>query len=236
MNGFPILAHIGGLASTVLLTRRRGGYRPNMDQYYRSAIRLLFLIVYGATKAQVPLNAEHDSVFSGATKLHALDFWVRYPDYLAEELITRHEATKNPADLQMATNILSSGEPELRHVPKVRYLFGAYERLDQPLAILKARDLVQPRSRKLPNNFDEYEYWCGPKSRAFLDDAVRTVPLLDWYRGRTFLVLEVAGIDGGEALKGRQKRQIEYLQAKYRTDIRMIADRVRARLSAIAGT
>ena len=207
-----------------------------MDQYYRSAIRLLFLIVHGASKATAPLNAQHDSVFSGATRLHALDFWVRYPDYLAQELITRYEATRNKADLDMAANILTTGEPELRNVPKVRYLFGAYERLDQPLAILKARDLVQPRSRKLPNNFDEYEYWSGPKARTLLDDAVKAVPLLSWYRDRTILVLDIASNDGGEALKARQKLQMEYLQAKYRTDIPMIADRVRARLAAIGGS
>ncbi len=31
--------------------------------------------------------------------IHALDFWMRYPDYLVEELITRYEATKNQTDL-----------------------------------------------------------------------------------------------------------------------------------------
>jgi hypothetical protein len=211
-------------------------HRINMiaHQYYRSALRLLFLIVGGATKVETPLRAGHDAVFAGATRLHALDFWVRYPDYLAAELIARYEREGNRDDLTTAEEILSSDEPELRHVPKVRHLFGAYERLDQPLAILKSRDLVQPLSRKMPNNFDEYEYWCGAKARSFLDDACRLVPLLAWYRDRTALVLDVAGANSGDALKSRQKQQDEYLSAKYRTDIPMIADRVRARLAAVA--
>jgi hypothetical protein len=201
--------------------------------YYQSALRLLFLVVAGATTPEKPWKPGYDSVFAGATRLHALDFWVRYPDYLAEELITRHERHGNRAALSAAESILKSEEPELRHVPKLRHLFGAYERLDQPLAILKSRDLVQPLSRKMPNNFDEYEYWSGPKARAFLDDACRAVPPLVWYRDRTALVLDVAGADSGDALKARQKQQAEYLTARYRTDIPMIADRVRARLAAV---
>jgi hypothetical protein len=204
-----------------------------MDQYYRSALRLLFLIVHGSVKAEPPLNADFDSIISGETKLHALDFWVRYPDYLAEELITRFENNGDKNDLDTAAAILSSEEPELRNVPKVRYLFGAYERLDQPLSILKSRNLVQPRSRKMPNGYVEGQYWTGPTTRSFLDQACSVVPLLTWYTERTALVLNVAGTDGGEALKVRQKKQIEYMSAKYRTEIPMIADRVRARLAAI---
>ncbi len=65
--------------------------------------------------------------------LQKLDFWLRNPDYLADELITRFETEGNDDDLELARQILQSDEPEVRSYQMLRYLFGAYEPLDSSL-------------------------------------------------------------------------------------------------------
>ncbi|MET7549740.1 hypothetical protein ABZS94_28935 [Streptomyces sp. NPDC005500] len=69
-------------------------------------------------------------VVRAQVRLQKLDFWVRYPDYLAYELMTEYEkAPDELALLDLAENILSSQEPDLRRFPMLRHRFGAFEEL-----------------------------------------------------------------------------------------------------------
>ena len=87
-----------------------------MSGYFRDAIRLLFILVEGSQ----PLSEVRDgasSIFRGEAKLHALDFWVRYPDYLAAELLDRFGQEKRVEDFALADLIMSSEEPDIRRIP-----------------------------------------------------------------------------------------------------------------------
>jgi hypothetical protein len=78
------------------------------------------------------------AVLRGQMLLQALDFWLRNPDYLADELLKRYEAEGDLDDLTRAGEILDSDEPEVRSYPMLRYLFGAYEPLDEALSVLRS--------------------------------------------------------------------------------------------------
>lgn len=56
----------------------------------------------------------------------ALDFWMRNPDYLANELLTVFEETSDASLVQPAERIFEDHEPDLRRLPMIRYHFGAF--------------------------------------------------------------------------------------------------------------
>jgi hypothetical protein len=73
--------------------------------YYRNALRLLFILVRGCKSFSDESFPSDVGIFDGEVKLQALDFWVRYPDYLADELLAKYEATGTKPYLDTARRI-----------------------------------------------------------------------------------------------------------------------------------
>lgn len=73
---------------------------------YQDAVRLLLLIHAAAERLPDPRPTEAPSdavaVLYSQVLLQKLDFWLRNPDYLADELISRFEREGNPEDLELA--------------------------------------------------------------------------------------------------------------------------------------
>ena len=93
--------------------------------YKRDAVRLLFILNAGKTEnPNTEMVETFPHVFGGEKRLQAMDFWVRYPDYLALELIAQHELTGEPTKLDIARSIYDDGEPSLRTIPMLRKHFG----------------------------------------------------------------------------------------------------------------
>lgn len=201
--------------------------------YHRNALRILFILVRGSRPYTGEPVEGYDRVFRGETKVQALDFWMRYPDYLADELLSLYEATRDRAHLDAAGRIFADEEPDLRRVPMLRRYFGAYEPLDTVLGILKLRGLVLPRSRQMETGNDEHDFLVGERAPKLLEEAVAALPELRWYDRRVDLVLSVAGGRGGYALKVCQHRQKEYHDAAAGDLIPTTAERVRKRLERL---
>jgi len=203
--------------------------------YRRNALRILFILVKGSRPAAGEAVDGFDHVFRGETKVQALDFWVRYPDYLADELISLYEQTGLVEHLTAAEQIFAKEEPDLRRVPMLRLYFGAYEPLDTVLGYLKSRGLILPRSRPMETGRDEHDFLVSAKARDLVQQITSEVPELSWYDQRVDLVLRVAGGRGGYALKKRQHEQKEYHDAAYGDLIPTTAERVRRRLADLLG-
>lgn len=169
----------------------------------------------------------------GQARLQAFDFWMRNPDYLANELLDEFERAGDHGLLETARAIFEDREPDLRRLPMVRYHFGAFEPLDNALAILRAADLIIIRRRGFPGQVREHVYLLTQKGRSAMDSLAGSAPELAWYRDRAQLVAHVAGGAGGKALKDRQYLQREYQQTETGRVIAPIEARVRARLDAI---
>jgi hypothetical protein len=120
---------------------------------HRDALRILFILKAGGSPV-APADADLALIFKGEARLQAFDFWVRNPDYLAAELLDAYVETKDNSCFEAAQAILDDEEPDLRRVPMIRYFFGAYERLDDALSLLRSRDLLRitgtVRSRRNP--------------------------------------------------------------------------------------
>lgn len=167
-------------------------------------------------------------------RLQALDFWLRNPDYLADELLNEYERTGNRTLVDEARRILDDREPEVRRLPMTKYLRGAYEPLDDVLAPLVTYGLVQHAATAGQTRVREHDYWFMPLGEEFAEALVEAAPeVFGWYRDRAQLIGQLAGSDGGGRLKERQYEQDEYAGTPNTRLIAPITERVRARLAGI---
>lgn len=113
---------------------------------FSDAIRLLLLIAAVSdplNEAEQLVAPKHAvAVLRAEGRLQKLDFWLRNPDYLADELLNDYERQGEAINLELAGGILDSDEPEICAIPMLRYLFGAFEYIDQAMSILAAPGLV----------------------------------------------------------------------------------------------
>ena len=201
----------------------------------QTAIRLLACIqAAGDRNSAIRWGDDVVSVLHSQSRLQALDFWMRNPDYLANELLTEFEASGELDLVMIAKGIFDDREPDLRRLPMVRYLFGAFEPLDNALAILRAADLIRIKRDGVPGGkIREHLYLLTTAGEDALERISAAASELGWYRDRAGIVARVADAQGGKALKDRQYLQAEYAGTELSHVIQPITDRVLARLAAI---
>ncbi|HWK24915.1 MAG TPA: hypothetical protein VNS09_00020 [Solirubrobacter sp.] len=165
------------------------------------------------------------------SRLHAPDFWLRNPDYLAYELLSQYRdgGRQEPELLDAARKVLDDGEVDVRTFPMLRYLFGADEEIDEAFSLLGAYDLARVMRRPASEQ-RRRDFYLMPAGRTFLDALPERVPELAWYMKRAALVAQVAGDRGGDALKQHQKQQTEYRLTRWGQRIGSIAADVAAEL------
>jgi hypothetical protein len=201
--------------------------------YKRDAIRVLFVLNAGKTHNTNTDSASlYPSFFRGEKRLQAMDFWVRYPDYLALELVAQYETSGDVLKLDRVKAIYADGEPSLRTIPMLRKHFGAYEPLDTALSLLECRGLVRPERRKTAVGHSHF-FFLPKLAAEFCETICQTFPLLNWYRERAQLVAEVADGRSGKVLKDVQHAQREYHDTAILDYIPTITDRVKAKLHAL---
>ena len=201
----------------------------------QTAVRLLFLLDrLGDTVAPDGLVPNAVKVVASMSKLQKLDFWLRNPDYLANELLTEIEEGRQPAALlDRVGAMLAGSQPVVHRYPMTRYRWGAYEPHDGGLAILKTVGHVATRrvGRVSPQaRFDVYLLAAGA---AAADEMRRNMPQLRWYDKQASFVALIGFGANGAALRARQYEQPEYAAAASGAQIPSILPRVRDRLAAM---
>lgn len=195
----------------------------------------MLMLLHVAADSRMPDPALDGAVagVAGEMRLQAMDFWLRYPDYLAWELLDTADREGREELVAEAARIVSAGEePDLHTVPMLRWRHGAWEALDDRLSLLGAYGLVSAvrRGPQLRGRRDFFLLTAG--RQAVLDLAAR-VPSLGWYEGRARLVRVVAGDAGGEELKDRQKAVWEYRDTRWQDRIVGIRPKVLERLARL---
>lgn len=196
---------------------------------YIDATRLLFVLTIGSEATAVPSKGEV-AIFVGETKLNAWDFWMRYPDYLADELIEKYDQTGDSKWLAQAEQIFIDNEPEQRRLTMIRFFYGAYEKHDDALAILATAGLIGIGGRKDVDRVKETNFLIHQSAFDLCKSIVKSEPVLKWYHDRAALVHQIAAGRRGNALKDRQYERIEYARTKLGKEIPSIEDDVRDRL------
>lgn len=206
-----------------------------MRSRYRDALRILFILRAGGAAMPVPSDPDIVSIFKGEARLLAFDFWMRNPDYLAAELLDLFEQNGAPEYMEAVETILQHEEPDLRRVPMIRYFFGAYDRLDDVLSLLRSRDLIRITGVKGKTKVKETDFLLTVKGMELCDSAVEQEPILKWYLDRAQLVGRVAGDRGGAALKEQQYTRATYAETKLGGVIPPITNDIRDRLQQLKG-
>jgi len=200
---------------------------------YRDALRLLFILHAGARSIDPPdPQTGIIGVFEGEKRLMAIDFWIRYPDYLADQLLNLYDEAKDPALLAEIQAIFDREEPDLRMIKVLRWRYGAFDRIEDALAILSARNLVKPMKKKIPTG-SQHDFLIFPAAASFLATAVQDQPALKWYQDRTRLALLIAGGKSGSSLKDMQYEAPEYESTLLSAVIPSIKGRVHQRLKDV---
>jgi hypothetical protein len=204
----------------------------------QDAVRILLIIA--ATALPLPQGSRADQALEDAVgvmetqvKLQKIDFWVRNPDYLAATLLKDYETSREPYLLELASAILDSDEPEVRRYPMLRHLFGAYEPLDDALAVLRSAGLVVRRKRGTPGHVQQHDYFLTARGREAVDSILATEPVFTYYVDRVNLVATLTEGHGGTQLKARQYLHDEYRNTPIRNRIGSIAAQTRIRLAEL---
>lgn len=200
---------------------------------HRDAIRLLFCMRAGSAPLTDAAMPDAVAIFKGEARLLAFEFWVRNPDYLAAELLDLFERTGDSEYLLAAKSIFDHEEPDLRRVPMIRYFFGAYDRLDDSLSLLRSRDLIRITGLKSKIKVQETDFLLTAKGAELCISCVIAAPILRWYADRAELVAKVAGDRGGAALKQQQYERAAYAETKLGGAIPPIGDEVLERLEQL---
>jgi hypothetical protein len=200
---------------------------------YRDALRLLFILHAGARPVDPPApQTGVIGIFEGEKRLMAIDFWIRYPDYLADQLLNIYDETKDPALLAEVQAIFDREEPDVRIIKVLRWRYGAYDHIQDALAILSARNLVKPMKKKIPTG-SQHDFLIFSAASSFLAAAVQDQPALKWYQDRTRLALLIAGDKSGSSLKDMQYEAPEYENTLMSAVIPSIKGRVHQRLKDV---
>lgn len=216
---------------------KSGAVRP-VDQRepgsrYRDALRLLFILAEGSEPTNNPTD-DAVCIFRAEKRLMAMDFLVRYPDYLADALLDLYEQTGEQNLLEEVRQIFLEDEPSVRLVRMVRWRHGAYQNIDDALSTLSYYGLVRPMQLSDgEGKVRRYEYLISAKALKFLEDTVREHPELAWYRDRLMLVMRVAHGKSGSALKEWQYEHPEYGNTMHGDIIASISSQVEKRLAEI---
>lgn len=208
---------------------------PFQGNRWQHMVRVLFLMRCCGTNPGEDAPDGALSEMRGQVRIQKLDFWMRNPDYLADELLNDYEAGHGPEDaMERAKAILDEREPELRRLPMTRWRFGAYEALDDVLAPLVARGIVVHRPTASSNRVREHSYWFMQEGEEFAKALLNADPeVFGWHDERARLIAAVARDLTGSAMKDRQYKQAEYAGAELSVAIEPITARVRERLGLL---
>lgn len=162
--------------------------------------------------------------FSGELKLMKLDFYVRYPDYLANQLLEQYRTSGGVKFLHLAREIMMGEEPDIRTILMVRWRYGAYERIETALSILEAPGLIRAvRDTQAPGK--PWTYLIFPSAFSVVADAINQQPSLAWYM-RQIDAIKCLPKTTGSALKDAQYSVPEYENAAIGKPIPSIRNKV----------
>lgn len=210
--------------------RRRGGSTS------QTATRVLVLLDVLGT----PVGASCDvdgavAVVSSLVRLQKLDFWLRNPDYLGDELLTEFEQGRASLDEVQphVQRMLDGDAPQLHTYPMERYIHGAYEFIDDALAVLKLYEQIEHRRAADSGALSRRDYFLLQKGRDSIAAMRSDIPELEWYVQQATAIGLIADAAKGVAAKRRQYLQAEYAETVHGDVIPSILERVRARAVAL---
>lgn len=155
--------------------------------------------------------------------LQKLDFLVRYPAYLAYELIELHDrgiaaATDANEVKGLVRQLIEDQEPELRTTPFRRFWRGAYESIDRVEAWWHAHGLAytgtEPRREGITAARPQKYFFLTAQGEQTAANLIAQVPDALWYYDRISLIHRFFGALTAAELKAMQYSHPSYKEAQ----------------------
>ena len=192
------------------------------------------------TPDDLAIFADAVKVVRATSRMAKLDFWLRNPDYLADELLNDVDAGSPDPRLCLdhVERMLAGDAPMLHLYPMQRYMYGAWELPDNAMALLKSHGLVNQRraSDSEAHNAGRArrDYFLLRAGERALANMRSEVQQLEWYDRQTEAIALLQVGPSGAAARARQYEQPEYAATPIGETIQPILERTRQRFRQIA--
>lgn len=199
-------------------------------------MRLLIIL----TQVGKPTNdgdpANTTKVIDSQMALLARDFWVRYPDYLADELIDMALEFGQVDHLEHAERLLADPTIDFDWLPMVRWKNGAYWWMTDAIAILVSNELVEYRRRVSAAGVAQHRYYLTQLGEEFVSAQLAGVSEFDVIRERARLAAMIDPDAPGTKLKLKQYDVEEYAATSQGSTIPPRLEAVRRRAEEVRST
>lgn len=198
---------------------------------FRDRLRIIIILYTFCDRLDKASNGNY-GVFRTEMKIQALDFLLRYPDFLCMELmdLMDNDPSLDRSEIQkIVEDIYQAREPELRVEEMEKFFHGAYESIDDVIAFLVSVGFIKHESKKRTDGrkYDKI-YYLTHTSSDKIEQSLKAIPSVNWYFGRCELIKKYFGKFSGSELKTRQYRYAEYSDISYKSHIKNIDEKVRS--------
>ncbi|MFL0070561.1 hypothetical protein R5O20_03110 [Tenacibaculum maritimum] len=195
---------------------------------FRDRLRIIIILYTFCER----LEGDYYGVFRTEIKIQALDFLLRYPDFLSMELmeLMDNDNSINRNEIKnIVKEIYLNKEPEIRVEEMEKFFHGAYESIDDVIAFLVSVGFLKHESKRRTDGktYDRYYYITEECSNKIIEN-LRDIPVVTWYFNRCELIKKYFNQFTGTELKTRQYKYNEYSNISYRGYIENINEKVKS--------
>lgn len=199
---------------------------------YRDKLRILLILYFFSENYFDNEHSNRIKVFQSEVKIQKIDFLIRYPDYLSYELIekAKTDSSVNRDEIKnIIKEIFLTKEPEVRREEMLKFLYGAWEEIDDIILFLKALNLINFECKKnIAGRPYDKTYYITTEGKNIIEN--RIIPNLkaaQWYINRCLLIKRFFGDMRGTELKISQYKHQEYRETSLGSYISAITDKVK---------
>ncbi|QOR65101.1 hypothetical protein IM538_14805 [Cytobacillus suaedae] len=187
---------------------------------YRSRLRILLILYYFSEEIEDvgKENISYRKKFKSEVRIQKIDFLIRYPDYLAAELLWLIESGEVNSEIQkneiksIIINIFRDNEPEIKREDMLRFFFGAYEDIDDIIAFLVSVGFIEYTSKRssIGRIYEKVYYLTNLGCEKIENEILTNLEKASWYKKRCEIIKVYFGSLTGSELKVRQYEHKEY--------------------------
>jgi hypothetical protein len=195
---------------------------------FRDRLRIITILY---TFCETDATDEFYGVFRTEIKIQALDFLLRYPDFLSFELmdLMDNDSSIDREEIkQTIENVYRNKEPEIRVEEMEKFFHGAYESIDDVIAYLISIKFIKYESKKRRDG-KKYNkiYYVTNECAEKIQNNLKNISEVGWYFERCNLIKKYFDHFSGSELKKRQYRYAEYSNISCKSHIQTINNKVK---------
>ncbi len=197
---------------------------------FRDRLRLILILYTFCDTKKASSDEGIYGVFRSEIRIQAIDFLIRYPDFLSMELLNlmKEKESIDKEEIKIIVkDIYINKEPVLKVEEMQKFFHGAYESIDQNISYLTSVGFIKYESkRRVDGTKYERLYFVTKYCADRIEFSLRDISTVDWYFKRCKIINKYFGHFSGSELKSRQYKYKEYSEISYKNHIEQINSKV----------